>query len=320
VEPAIRRRAVAAALALLAAFLWATYYLFVLAVTPGTRPSAVLFYPFAGGALAYAVWAASRGQLARVARGFREGPAYERLALLLGMQASVLAATYLIGPVDASLLSLLGDVVATPLVVAVLVARHRPELRTPAFVVGLLLSLAGGTLAIVGGHGVASVRSVGWVVVVAAPVCVALFFVLSARAGTVSPISAVLAQSMIAAAAGTLVLAPLVPGGVAGIARVGAWPLALLLINGVVSFCVAQICYFRAIELAGLVLPPMLMTGIPVFTLLLSAFVLGIAPASLALLGVPVAAAGGIVALGAGARASRSEGNGTDRGDVTGNR
>jgi len=79
-------------------------------------------------------------------------------------------------------------------------------------------------------------------------------------------------------------------------------PLALLLVNGLLSFFVAPLLYFRSIERAGFVFPPMMMTGIPVFTLLLSAAVLGIPPATLALLGVPVAALGGIVALTAGAR------------------
>ena len=316
----VRTRVTAATLAVVAAFLWATYYLFVLAASPAARPSAGLFYPFAGGAVAYAVWAAARRRLEVVARVFRDPRAYARLGFLLGMQVSVLAATYLIGPVDASLLSLLGDVVATPLVVALLFAEHRPELRAPALVLGLLLSLAGGTLAIVGGHGLASVRDLGWAVVVAVPVCVALFFVLSARAGAAVPISAVIAQSMIAAAIASIAFSPLIPGGLVGVARIGARPLALLAVNGVVSFCIAPICYFRSIELAGLVLPPMLMTGIPVFTLLLSASVLGLAPATLALLGVPVAAAGGIIALSAGARANPPSPRGPPRDGATGNR
>jgi hypothetical protein len=49
----------------------------------------------------------------------------------------------------------------------------------------------------------------------------------------------------------------------------------------------------------------MLMTGIPVFTLLLSATVLGIAPALLGVLGVPIAALGGVLALTAGSRGDR---------------
>jgi drug/metabolite transporter (DMT)-like permease len=303
VEARLRGRLVAAGLSVVAAFLWATYYLFVLAVTPGTRPSAVLFVPFAAGGGAFALWSLAHHRGRAFVRAFGTGGAYVRLALLLGMQISVLAATYLTGAVDASLLALLGDVVATPVVVAVLSAEHRAELRIPGVALGLLLSVVGGVLAIAGGHGVTAVHALGWLAVAAVPICVALYFVLSARAATAAPVSVVVGQSMLAAAIGALLLAPLLPGGVAGILGIGAWPLTLLVVNGLASFFVAQLCYFLAIERAGLALPPMLMTGIPVFTLLLSATILGIAPATLALLGVPIAVVGGVVALAAGARA-----------------
>jgi drug/metabolite transporter (DMT)-like permease len=301
VRASLRLRLVAAILSLAAAFLWSTYYLFVLGVSPSTRPSAVLFYPFLGGGAAYAIWVLARGDGPRLGRAFADPRAYLRVGLLLGMQLSVLAATYLAGPVDASLLSLLGDVVATPLVVAALFAEHRRELRAPALVAGLLLSLAGGTLAIAGGHPPAAVHDLGWLAVVAVPLTVAFYFVLSARAGATIPVQVVVAQSMAAAAVGALAIAPLLPGGLAGIVSVRPLPLALLLVNGLSSFFLAPVLYFRAIERAGLVFPPMLMTGIPVFTLLLSAAILGIAPAAVALLGVPVAAVGGLVALSAGA-------------------
>ena len=298
----LRGRLAAASLALFAAFLWSTYYLFVLGVSPAARPSAVLFYPFVGGGLAYTLWVVAHGHGRLLARTFAEGRAYVRVGLLLAMQLSVLAATYLTGPVDASLLSLLGDVVATPIVVAAIFAEGREELGAPLFVAGLVLSLAGGTLAIVGGHGLAAVHDLGWLVVIAVPVAVAFYFVLSARAGATAPVAVVVAQSMVCAAVGAAVLSPLLPGGVAALVTVGAVPLALLLVNGLLSFFVAPLLYFRSIERAGFVFPPMMMTGIPVFTLLLSAAVLGIPPATLALLGVPVAALGGIVALTAGAR------------------
>jgi drug/metabolite transporter (DMT)-like permease len=303
VRPELQGRVVAAVLALLAAFLWATYYLFVLGVSPATRPSAVLFYPFVAGGAAYALWTVTHGNGRTLARTFTEGRAYVRVGLLVGMQLSVLGATFLTGPVDASLLSLLGDVVATPVLVAALVSEHRGELRSPLLVAGLALSIAGGTLAIVGGHGLSAVRDLAWVVVVAVPLTVAFFFVLSARAGTAAPVSVVVAQSMISAAVVAAAISPVLPGGASALLGVGGTDLLLLLLNGVLSFFVAPMLYFRAIERAGLVFPPMLMTGIPVFTLLLSAAVLGIAPAFLGLLGVPVAAVGGIIALAAGARA-----------------
>ena len=301
-DGALRGRLVAASLALVAAFLWATYYLFVLGVSPATRPSAILLYPFVAGGAALGLWAFAHGNGRALGRSFVQPASYLRTALLLVMQLGVIAATFLIGPVDASLLSLLGDVVATPLVVAALFAHGREELRLPLVVTGLLLSLAGGTLAIVGGHGVAAIRGVGWLVVVSLPVVVAFYFILCARAGASTPVPVVVAQATIAAALASIALAPLVPGGLAGLVAVSPRALALLLVNGLLSFFVAPLLYFRAIARAGFVLPPMMMTGIPVFTLLLSAAVLAIAPTPLAVLGVPIAAVGGIVALTAGAR------------------
>ncbi len=306
--PRLRIRLFAASLSVLAAFLWATYYLFVLAVSPGTRPSAVLLYPFVAGGGAYALWAVVHRQTRGLGRTFLRPAAYLRLALLLGMQVSVLAATFLAGAVDASLLSLLGDVAATPLVVALLIAEQRPELRAPAFVVGLLLSVAGGSLAIAGGHRLSGVHDAGWAVVVTIPLTVAFYFLLSARAQEGVSVPVIVGQSMIAAAVGSLLLAPLLPGGLGAVTSIGREPLLLLLANGVLSFFVAPLCYFRAIERAGVAFPPLLMTGIPVFTLLLSATVLGIVPAPLALVGVPIAVLGGAVALAAGGDAAGGAG------------
>jgi drug/metabolite transporter (DMT)-like permease len=191
-------------------------------------------------------------------------------------------------------------------VVAALFSEHRRELRSPLLVVGLVLSLAGGSLAIVGGHGLAAVHDLAWIVAVTVPLTVAFFFVLSARASSGLGITVVAGQSMVAGSVGTALVSPLLPGGVAALVHVGVVPLALLLVNGLSSFFVAPLLYFRSIERAGLVFPPMLMTGIPVFTLLLSAAVLGLAPTTLALLGVPIAAVGGIVAVAAGGRHDRS--------------
>ena len=204
-QPRLRVRLVAATLALLAAFLWSTYYLFVLRVRPSTGASAVIFYPFVGGGAAYALWVLAHREGRALARTFAQPEAYVRVGLLLGMQFSILAATFLTGAVDASLLSLLGDVVVTPLLVAALVVEHRVELRSPLLISGLALCLAGGTLAIAGGHGLAAVHDLGWTVVAAVPLLVALFFLLSARAGARTPVSVVVAQSMVAAAIGALV-------------------------------------------------------------------------------------------------------------------
>ena len=112
---------------------------------------------------------------------------------------------------------------------------------------------------------------------------------------------------MVAAALLTVVLSPLLPGGFPSLLTVEPLALGLLALTGVTSFFLAPWLYFRAIEEAGIVIPPMMMTGIPVFTLLLSAFVLRLGLPLLAALGIPIAVIGAILTLrgasaGAGSR------------------
>ncbi|HYA54341.1 MAG TPA: DMT family transporter [Thermoplasmata archaeon] len=296
---AVARRVLVSAIvaSILSALLWATYYLFVLWVTPGTAPSAILVYPFLFGGVAYSLWAVARGHSRVYAALWRSPMAYARVGLLFGMQVSVLAATYLTGPVDASLLSLIGDVVLTPIIVAMFLVAYRAHIATPTFAVGLVVSLAGGTMAIVGGQSLSSVHGWGWFAVPGVPLCVALYFLLTARANRTMAPSAVVGQSMLAAGILTAVVAPAFPGGWHGLVAIAPLPFFLMAMCGITSFFLAPALYFLALDEVGLVIPPMLMTAIPVFTLLLSAEVLGIALPLIGVLGIPVAVAGGVIAL-----------------------
>jgi len=271
---AVARRTIVAAivLSILSALAWATYYLFVLWATPeGAAPSAILAWPFLVGGAAYAAWAILSGHGRAFAALWKDPRAYVRVGLLFGMQASVLAATYLAGPVDSSLLSLIGDVVFTPLIVAVVLPLYRAHIGTPLFAVGLVVSLAGGTMAIVGGQSLSAVHGWGWLCVPGVPLFVATYFLLTARANRTLPPSAVVGQSMLAAGVVTALTAPLFPGGWPGLFSVTPVPAVLLIVCGLTSFFLAPALYFLAIQEVGLVIPPMLMTAIPVFTLLLSA-------------------------------------------------
>ncbi len=291
------RRAAAIVLSLGAAFGWATYYPLVLSVGPRTAPSAVLVYPPLVGGLLYLTWALARRNGRALQLQARSPSAYVRTAIMAAMQASTLGATYLTGPVDAALLALIGDVVATPMVAAVWFLDRRRQLGSPFFALGLLLCVGGGTLAIAGGRVPEAVPPLGWIVVLVVPATIGLYFVLAARAGASAPSVAVVGFS-IATSAGFLALgAPLLPGGWNGLVTVGALPLALLAFTGILNFFLAPALYFRAIEHVGLTLPPTLMTGIPVFTLFLSALFLGFELPWLGLVGVPVAVAGGILAV-----------------------
>jgi drug/metabolite transporter (DMT)-like permease len=292
-----RYAAVAVGLPLAAAFLWASYYIFVLGVTPGTRPSAVFVYPFLFGGAAYTLWCYAQGHGRAMLRLWSQPVSYLRVGLWLGMQLSVLASTYLAGAVDTSLLSLIGDVVLTPIIVALWFLAYRGRFRSPLLWVGMSLCILGGGLAIVGNHGLTAVHDWGYVVIVAVPLTVAFFYLSSAKENERTPPSAVVGQAMLTAGAISLVLTPLLPGGVAGLITVAPVPLALLMATGLTSFFLAPALYFASIREVGLVVPPMMMTGIPVFAAILSWGVLGIAIPVIGIVGIPIAVAGAVIAL-----------------------
>jgi drug/metabolite transporter (DMT)-like permease len=287
----------AVGLPLLAALLWASYYIFVLGITPGTRPSAVFVYPFLFGGALYSVWCIAEGNGAALARIWKQPAAYVRVGFLLGMQLSVLASTYLAGAVDTSLLSLIGDVVLTPIIVALWFVTYRGRFDSPVLWLGMALCTVGGGLAIVGNQGITVLHGWGYLVLVGIPLSVALFFLATARENERSPMSAVLAQSMLAAGVIGIALTPLLPGGVANLGTVGAVPLLVLAVTGITSFFVAPLLYFESIQRVGLIVPPLMMTGIPVFAALLSWGVLGIAIPWIGILGIPIAVGGALLAL-----------------------
>jgi drug/metabolite transporter (DMT)-like permease len=287
----------AVGLSLLAAFLWAAYYIFVLAITPGTSPSAVFVYPFLIGGAGYTVWSVVEGDGGALLRLWRQPASYGRVALLLGMQLSVLAATYLAGPVDTSLLSLIGDVVLTPMIVAVWFLAYHGRFNSPILWLGMGLCLVGGGLSIVGNHGLTALHGWGSVVVIAIPFFVATFFLACVRENERSPPSAVVGQAMLASGVVGLAISPWIPGGVPGLAVLAPIPLLILFATGITSFFLAPALYFESIRRAGLVIPPMMMTGIPVFAALLSWGILGIAIPLIGIIGIPIAVGGALIAL-----------------------
>lgn len=291
------RHSLAAVAATGAAFLWAAYYFFVLAATPTAAPVAILAYPFLFGGAAYAVLAAYEGHLRALVRLWASPSAYGRTALLVGMQVTVLASTYAAGSVDTSLLSLLGDVALTPVLLMVIWAEGRDRLRSVPFVLGLVLGAVGASLTIVGGQTAPNLSGWAWLVAPGVPLTVAFYFLATARANLRLPPTAVVGQSMLAAGGVGLLLAPALPGGWGGLAVPGATTWVLLAALGVTSFFLAPWLYFRAITWTGLMLPALLMSGIPVFTLALSVALVHQVPDAIGLVGVPVAVVGALLAL-----------------------
>ncbi len=290
-------RRIAIIFATLAAFLWATYYVFVLWLAPSTSPSAVLIWPLVIGGGIFTLYAIAAGHGAAFWKLWADPAAWLRVLFGVGMQASTLAATYTAGPIDTSLLSLIGDVVVAPLVLILLYAEGRDRLHSRGFIAGLSLSVVGGALTIAGGHALSPIT--GWAVLVipVLPLSVALYFVTTARAARTVPLAALNAQSFLGAGLVPLLAAPLLPGGAPGLIAVSPTAIGLLAVLGATTFFLAPLLYFLAIERAGLILTALLMASIPVFTLALAVGVLGIVPTLLGALGVPVALLGAIFAI-----------------------
>jgi drug/metabolite transporter (DMT)-like permease len=297
--PPVDRTRAAAVLAVFAAFIWATYYYFVLSLHVAA-PAAVLAYPFLAAGAAFVVWAGLHGQLRSFVAIWRMPTAYLRAALLLGMQVSVLAATYAAGPVDTSLLSLVGDVVVTPILLMVIYREGGERLRAPAFLAGLVLSTVGASLTIVGGAHTNPITGWAWLIAPAVPLTVAFYFLLSARENRRIPMAAVIGQATLAAGLLTVAVSPFLPGGFGGLGLADGHDALFLVALGLSSFFVAPLAYFRAIELGGLLLPALLMATIPVFTLLVELAAFHVVPAWLALLGIPIAVLGGALAVRGG--------------------
>lgn len=292
-----RGRSVATVFAILAALLWATYYVFVLWLAPSTAPTAVLVWPFLIGGAFFALYTIATGHGEAFRKLWTDPAAWLRVLLAVGMQISTLAATYTAGPIDTSLLALLGDVVFAPLALMLLYAEGRDRLRSRGFIAGLSLSVVGGGLTIVGGHAIAPISGWALLVIPVVPISVALYFVMTARAARTVPISALNAQAFLGAGLILLLAAPLFPGGASGVVTLTPTTAGLLVVLGAVTFFLAPLLYFLAVERAGLILTALLMASIPAFTLALAVGVLGIVPTLLGALGVPVALLGAIFAI-----------------------
>lgn len=285
-----------AAMGIGAALLWATYYFFVLAMTPGTAPSALITYPFLLGGGTYVAWAVYWGHGRIVLQLFRSGAAWTRVGFIVLMQFSVLASTYLAGPVDTSLLTLVGDAAMTPLLAMLVLREGRHRARSLPFVGGLVLAGVGASLTIAAGGGAAPFAGRALLVAPFVPLSIAVFYILSARESQRLPSSALVGQSTIAGGIVCVVLAGVVPGGWPGLLLTS--PVQVLLMFGVAlsSFFVAPVLYFRAVTRSGIVLPALFQVLIPVFALILAILLLHQIPAAIGLAGIPVAVIGGLFA------------------------
>ena len=298
-------RSVATPLALASALGWSSYYVFVLWLAPRASPGAVVVYPFIVGGLVFLAWALLRGEGRNFHPLMNDPIAYVRVQLAVVMQIASLVATYSAGPIDTSLLSLLGDVVMVPLLLMVLFGEDRILARTPWFAAGVLLCLVGGGLTIAGGQTLTPISGLTVLVVPVVPLSIGLYFLLTARAARTQSLVGVNAQAMLGAGVVSAVLTPLFPNGQGSLGVGDPAAIGLLVAMGVAVYFLAPYFYFAAIERSSLVLTAILMSLIPAFTLVLSITVLRISPTLVSAFGIPIAIVGALFALEGQERARR---------------
>jgi drug/metabolite transporter (DMT)-like permease len=287
----------ATGLALLAAALWASYYGFILGLNGHLSGLALIAYPFIIGGIGYAIYCSLRGEGGAFLRLFRDPAQWGRIGMFLGIQVSVVYITLVNGAVDAALLSLVGDVALTPLLVMAAFSEGRDRLRSRAFVGGLVLSGAGASLTIVAGGSLQGFSGWSWIAAPAEAVLIAAYFVSAARAGRTTPVTAIAGQASLVAGLVALPFALVLPASYGNLSFGGPLEVVLLVGVGITSFFLAPAVYFAAIGRAGIFLPSLLMAAIPVFTLGVAALVAGEYPTALGVAGVPIAVVGGVLAV-----------------------
>ncbi len=295
----------AAASSLLAAFLWASYYGFLLALHGHVSPLAITAYPFLVGGAAYAIFVVYRGEGRWMLRLFAVPAQWGRIGIFFAIQVSIIYITVENGAVDAALLSLVGDVALTPLLVMLVYDEGRDRLRSATFLAGIALTAGGASLTIVSGGALEGFTGLSLLIAPLLPLFIAVYFVSTARAGRTVPVTALAGQASIGAGLVSLPFTFVVPAALGSLAVSGGGYATLLLGMGVTSFFLGPALYFLAIQRAGIFLPSLLMAGIPVFTLLFAAAVGHQYPSPLGLAGVPVAVVGGLLAV----RASQGAAN-----------
>ncbi len=207
---------IAVVLSVTAAFLWASYYFIALAIAPQISLAELIVLPFLIGGVAYAAISARQGSLPAYAQLLREPRSWGRASLYAGIQLTVVAVTLYSGPVDTALLTLVGDVLLTPLVAATLYGHGRRQVMAVAFWVGVVFVSAGAALTIISAGAAEPLRGYALVDGILLPAFIALYFVMSAEAARTQPADAIVGATCIQAGVLVLILTPFVGGALGG--------------------------------------------------------------------------------------------------------
>lgn len=295
-SPATRR--IGIAVSAMAALLWASYYLIVLEL-PGSSDLPILVLPFLVGGLGFGalsvVQAPSEGR--RILRIMGTPGGVLRALILLVMQADVIASTRLAGAVDTSLVTLVADVIVTPILLYIIWREGGRHIHQRIFWAGVALSALGASLTILAGGSAEALTALSALLLVPLPFLVSFYFLLMVKAAATEPMASVVSSGSILAfligAVGVLALQ-----GPAGLGvGLSAEDLGLIALLGLTSFFLAPWAFFWAAEKLSIVIPAVLQAAIPLFTLILVVLALHYSAPLLAIIGIPVAMVGSYLAV-----------------------
>ncbi|HYK93024.1 MAG TPA: hypothetical protein VEY07_03155 [Thermoplasmata archaeon] len=281
-----------------AAVLWGTYYLFVLSLPSSENLALILLTPVIGGAITLgAALVIDRPGVAGLRAAILDPRVLAAGLFFLGFQFGAVYSTRIVGAVNTSLLVLGSDVVGTPLLVTAVLRHGGRALRSPGFLVGVVVIAAAGSLTIVAGG---SPEPLSWsTLALGVPLFLvsSLFIVTTDSANRRRPILVVLGVGPIVVSG----LASLAAIGLVGVpAVVGATDLrsgTTLLALSITNYTLAPVLFFWSARRIALVLPSILQAAIPVVTLAYVGF-LGLQPVTaVGLVGVPLAFLGASLAV-----------------------
>jgi drug/metabolite transporter (DMT)-like permease len=282
----------------ISALLWATFFPLVL-VLPSSENVAIMFVaPLFGAAASLGLRAAVPSF--RSSRPFRRVLVDHRVLavaiLWLIVQALIVLGTRFTGAIDTSILILSSDVLGTPLIFYGLMRGGGGRFRRLGFWAGVVIIGAGALLTILGG-GTPEPLSL-LTILLGAPLFFGnSFLVISIdRTGRTVALADLMAAAMILMCGIGLLGAALL---LRSPDLLGSWDpryILVLAVMGILNFSVAPLAFFWAAQRITLIVPSVLQSAIPVFTLIFI-LVLGLQPVTvLAVVGVPIAFLGAAIA------------------------
>ncbi|MEM3852282.1 MAG: DMT family transporter [Methanomassiliicoccales archaeon] len=253
------------ALSAMAAFVWASYYPLLFFVRE-LGPLSLFFYPSLFGGIAFLGY----GFLARkTGRPTRKRDFVIPAAGYLSSQWSIILSSLLNGVILTSTFVLLGDTLLSPAIM-ILGGRSKNRPIMPYFITGMAILLFSVIFLSVQGPLKVEFSPLPMAVLVLTPVLVSLFFIYTNERIETDGLVSILTPCFLVAA---LISLPLVLTGRIGGLNVNMVELGVLISIGITSMFLGYLFFFVASDSGNFVLASVLMSLIPVFTVILQSLI-----------------------------------------------